>query len=209
MSISSFVNTTVVSLDSELFQKLRDVLLDDYLQVSFIQQEDITVPVFSEKLCDFFEKTELRTGKSFERLVDKYVQDLDTVVGAKIKRTPKPKKDKPTPTVPRARKYYEKCGYLKKVNKESKRGLLDYTRIMLCLYAAIINNGFKEIEDFNLSMNCLNLPVIVEALRKETVLIGKKSKYDIEDPYSSYRSTFVILVIMFYYMKSKEIMGEY
>ena len=77
------------------------------------------------------------------------------------------------------------------------------------LYAAIIQNNCKEIDDFNLSMNGINLTKTIEALRKETVLLGKKPKFETKDPYTSDRSTFILLVIMFYYMKSKEIVGEY
>ena len=209
MSCASFVQTTITNLDTGLFNECRDVLIDEYLPLSLAQKEDLTVPVMAEKLCDYFEKIELKTGKPFEKVVENYTSDLDSVVGERIAKEPKPRKNKPTPPTPRARKYYEKACFLRKNNKETKHGLLDYTRIMLCLYAAIIQNNCKEIDDFNLSMNGLNLTKIIEALRKETVLLGKKPKFETKDPYTSDRSTFILLVIMFYYMKSKEIVGEY
>ena len=209
MSYSSFVQTTVLGLDSDLFNELRDVLVDDYLPLAIIQKEELTPHVLAEKLCDYFEKIELKSGKSFEKVVEKYMQDLDSVISDRIAKEPKPKKNMPTPPTPRARKYFEKAYELRRHNKESKHGLLDYTRIMLCLYMAIIGNGKKEIDDFSYSMSALNLTKIIESLRKETTLLGKKSRFETKDPYTSDRSTFILLVIMFYYMKSKEMVGEY
>lgn len=209
MSCAGFIKTTVTNLDADLFNEMRDILVDDYLPLSLAQKDDMSVAVLAEKLCDYFEKIELKTGKTFERLVEKYTADLDSVVGDKIAKEPKPQKNKPTPPTPRARKYYEKACILRKNNKTSRRGLIDYTRIMLCLYAAIILNKGEEIKDFNYSINSINLTIIIEALRKETVLIGKKPKFETEPPYTSDRGTFILLIIMFYYMKSKEIVGEY
>ena len=34
-------------------------------------------------------------------------------------------------------------------------------------------------------------------------------KFDTKESYGSDRSTFILLIILYYYMKSKEIMGEY
>lgn len=209
MDCANLVQTTITNLDMSLFNECRDVLVDEYLPLSLAHKEDLTVPMMAEKLCDYFEKIELKTGKQFEKIVEKYTADLDSVVGERIAKEPKPRKNKPTPSTPRARKYYEKACFLRKNNKETHHGLLDYTRIMLCLYTAIIQNNGKEIDDFTLSMNGLNLNKMIEALGKETVLLGKKLKFETKDPYTSDRSTFVLLVIMFYYMKSKEIVGDY
>ncbi len=209
MSCSDFIKATVLDLETELFNEMRDVIIDEYLPLALARKEDCSNYVLAEKLCDYFEKVELKTGRSFEKTVEKYVQDIDSVVGSRIAREPKPQKNKPTPPTPRARKYYDKACYLRKRNKESKRGLVDYTRIMLCLYTSIIANGNKDIEDFNYSISVLNLPRIVETLRKETTTLGKKPKFETNDAYASDRSTFILLVIMFYYMKSKEIVGDY
>ncbi len=209
MRYSDFAQTIVFGLDSERFNELRDVLVDEYLPLCLAQKDDLTVNVLAEKLYDYFEKIELKTGKNFEKVVEKYTLDLDSVVINRIAKEPKPKKNKPTPAIPRARKYYNKSCYLKTHSKESKQSLMDYSRIMLCLYTAIIGNGLKEIEDFDLSLSGVNLTRIIEGLRKETTLLGRKPRFDTKDPYSSDRSTFILLVIMFYYMKSKEIVGEY
>ena len=153
----------------------------------------------------------MKTGNNFEKVVDKYFSDFDSVVRDRISKKPKPKKNNSITPVSRARKYYDKYRSLSMDKKECMQNLLDYTRIMLCLYTAIIKNGFNEIKDFDLSLRKLNLTRIIEGLRKEKEinLLGRKPRFNTEDPYSTDRSTFVLLVIMFYYMKSKEIVGEY
>lgn len=202
MDCPNFIQTTVTSLDTELFSKLRDDLIINFLQLQIAQKDDQTVPVFAEKLCDHFEKVQLKTSGSFDRIVDKYANDLNSVVADRIA---KEQKNEPTP---RARKYYDYASSLRKSVKESEATLLDYTRIMLCLYAEIIENDFTPIKSFNLSIGKLDLVTIVEALINEKTNLVKKPKFDVEDPYASDRCTFIMLVIMFYYMKSREVFGE-
>lgn len=209
MSCISFIQTTINNLGEDSFKELRDILVDQFIPLSIVSKEQLTVPVLEELLCNYFDKVELKTGKEFERIVEKYTYDLDSIVRSRIEETPKARKNQPTPPTPRARKYYEKAIGIKKINSETKRGLIDYTRLMLCLYTAIIKNNYKRISDFDLSINCLNLTRIIGSMRKETVSIRKKPRFDTQNPYDSDRSSFVILVIMFYYMKSKEVVGEY
>ena len=209
MSCISFVQTTINNLDADSFNELRDILVNQFIPLSIVSKDDLTVPVLKELLCNYFDKVELKTGKEFERIVEKYTSDLDSIVESRIEETPKARRNQPTPPTPRARKYYEKAIGIKRINRETKRGLIDYTRFMLCLYTAIINNNYKKIKDFDLSINCLNLTKIIESMRKETVSIRKRPRFDTQNPYDSDRSSFVILVIMFYYMKSKEVVGEY
>lgn len=209
MSCISFVKTTILKLNPDLFSELRDVLFDDLLPLAIVKKEELTQTFLAEKLCDYFEKIEAKTGKPFEVIVEKYITDLDSVVGNRIAKKPRPTKSDPKPEKPRARKYYDETCTLRKINKEYKCGLLDYSRIMFCLYMAIISNNFQEIDDFDLSMKVLDIEQIISALREETALHGKKLKFETEDPYTYDRSTFILLVVMFYYMKSREIVGEY
>ena len=209
MSRSNFVQTTVMNLDNANFKELRDILVENYLPLAIAGKEDLTPIVLSEKLCDYFEMVEMKTDKSFEKIIEKYTLDLDSVISKRIAKEPERKKNKPTPPTSRAREYCIKSCYLRKHNKESKHGLLDFTRIALCLYSAILNSSNKIIDDFDYSLSELNLLRLIESLKEETVLLGKLPKFVTKDPYESDRSTFVLLVIMFYYMKSKEIRGEY
>ena len=68
MSCASFVQTTITNLDTGLFNECRDVLVDEYLPLSIAQKDDLTVPVLAEKLCDYFEKIELKMGKRLRKL---------------------------------------------------------------------------------------------------------------------------------------------
>ncbi len=204
-----FIQAAVISLDTKLMSELRDVLFDEYVPLYIATKEELSGGILAEKLCDYFKKVELKTERNFNKLLEKYVEDLDSVVADRIAKTPKAKKNKPMPQIPRARKYYEKAESLQKHNTESKQGLLDYSRIMLCLYASIINNGLQEIDDFELSFSSINLPTILEVLHKEATGMSKKLRFDTRDPYDLDRCSFIILIIMFYYMKSKEITGEY
>lgn len=209
MSCVDFVQKTITRLSTDQYNECRDLLFDEYLSLSVIQKKDMTVPFLEEKLCDYFEKVELKERKSFEELVENYTDALDSVVSGRVAKEPKARKNEPAPPVPRARKYYGKASYLRKYNKDSKHGLLDYSRIMFCLYAAVIQNNSGEIDDFNLSISGLNLNKLIEALKKETKLLGTMPRFETKEPYSSDRSIFVLLIIMFFYMKSKEIVGEY
>ena len=38
----------------------------------------------SEKICDYFEKLELKTGKSFDKYVESYLKDLDSIIERRI-----------------------------------------------------------------------------------------------------------------------------
>lgn len=209
MSYVDFVERTVVQLEDKLFCELRDFLVDEYLPFTLIKCEDVTKEILSEKLCDYFEKINLKTGKSFEKVVEKYTSDLDSIVGGRIAKEPKAKKNEPMPPMPRSRKYYEKACTINKSNKIWKHGLLDYSRLMMCLYTEILNDDNKVIDDFDFSTECLNLSRIIDAMRKETGLIGKKAKFDTKEPYTSDRSTFIMVIIMFYYIKGNEVIGEY
>lgn len=210
MSYSEFIQTTVIDLNATLYKELRDTLIDEYLPVFLVQKEDLSSTVLAEKLCDYFEKIELKTSRTFDKTVEKYMKDLDSIVCDRIAKELKPKNNKTTPATSRARKYYEKACEFRRLNEDSVRVLIDYTRIMLCLYMAIINGDKKEINDFRYSMSELNLTKIIESLYKEKgALLWQKTRFEIKDPYTSDRSTFIMLVIIFYYMKSKEIVGEY
>lgn len=181
MNCVEFVIATVMTLETELSKELKDSLLEKYIPLNIIKKEEISFSMLGEKICDYFNKTELATGKNFEKLVKKYASDLDSVVGSRIAREPKPRKNRPTPPTSRARKYYEKAQELEKHDLGTCQGLMDYTRLMLCLYSSIINNSFKEIEDFDYSVSAINLNKIIESMRKETVGIGKKPRFDTAD----------------------------
>lgn len=209
MDYSEFIKTTVNTLKPDTYDQIKQILIPEYLTFSIIPEEEITLGILSEKLCDYFEKLDLKTGKSFEKYVESYLKDLDSIVERRIEKTPQPKKNDTTPViVPRARKYYEKAVSLKKTRTLSTSNLVDYTRIMLCLYTAIIKNGFKEIGNFDFSSDCLNPLDIIDAMKNEQVKIGKKSKFDIKELYCSDTCTFILTIVIIYKIINDRVQEE-
>lgn len=208
MDRKEFVDNTILQLNKDLFIELRNFLIEEkYVSFLFFNDDNISKELLAEKLCDYFEKVEISTFKSFDRILDKYISNLDYVVSGKIAKTPKQKKKEPTPDVPRARKFYEKITSNKKqLNIQS---VIDYTRIMLCLYSAIIENDYKEIDDFDYSFCSINIGKIIDSLKCEHAGLKKSPKFDISKPYDTDRCTFIILISVYYYMKSQEVVGEY
>lgn len=88
---------------------------------------------------------------------------------------------------------------------------LDYYRIMLCLYMAVINNKHKSISDFDFSSECLKGKMIMSALRDEEIstFMGTRKRFNDKGLYSKDRSTFIMLIIMYFYIKNKEIEDEF
>ena len=89
------------------------------------------------------------------------------------------------------------------------QAVIDYTRIMLCLYSAIIENDYNEIVDFDFSFCSINIEEIINSLKCELSGIKKSLKFDIGKSYNTDRCTFMILISVYYYMKSQEVVGEY
>ena len=213
MDYKEFVESTVNNMQLDVFEQLKTVLIPEYLSFSIIPEDGITPAILSEKLCDYFEKLELKAGKSFDKYVESYLKDLDSIIERRIKKTPQPKKNDPSPViVPRARKYYEKAVSLKKARTLATGVLVDYTRIMLCLYSAIIKSGFKEISNFDFSSDCINPLNIITAMKNEQVLvaikIGKKQKFDIKDLYCSDTCTFMLTIILAFKILNDRVQEE-
>lgn len=213
MDYKEFVKSTVNAFQPDVFDRIKTVLIPEYLTFSVIPEDGVTPAILSEKLCDYFEKLELKTGKSFDKYVEAYLKDLDSIVERRIEKTPPSKKNDPTPVaVPRARKYYEKAVSLKKTRSLSTGILVDYTRIMLCLYTAIIKNDFKEIGNLDFSSECIIPLDIIAAMKNEqepvAIKIGKKQKFDIKELYCADTCTFILTIMLVYKILNDRIQGE-
>ena len=213
MKYSDFVNATIVDMQDSTFESLKKALVGEYLSFAVIEDDAVTKEELAEKACDYFEKMELKTGKGFDKQVEAYIKDVDSIVGGRIEKTPQPKKNDPTPiVVPRARKYYEKAIAAKNSRNLSARNLLDYSRIMFCLYAEIIKNQYKEISSLDYSARCLNPDSIIDSMKNEqdTIVVKfKKPRFDIKELYSSDTCTFIIAVIVLYAIIDDIVEGEY
>lgn len=212
MKYSDFINATIMSLGQENFEAIKKALVGEYLSFSIISDEDISKAVLAEKLCDYFEKLELKTGKDFDKQVDAYIKDVDSIVSRRIAKTPQPKKNDQTPVVtPRSRKYYEKALATKNSRNLSARNLVDYSRIMFCLYAAVIKAHYKEIEDLDYSISSLDPDIIIGSMKTEpdTIVMVKKNRFDIKNLYSSDTCTFIMSLILLYKIMNDKVQGEY
>ena len=207
-----FIEDTVSKLNQSEFESLKKMLVGEYISYSFICEDAITKSILAEKLCDYFEKLELKTGMNFDKLIDSYIKNIDSIVGKRVAKTPQAKKNDPTPiVVPRARKYYERALYNKNSRNISVRNLLDYSRIMFCLYTAIIKNGGKEISNFDYSIGCLSPECIIDSMKNEqyTIVKMKKNKFDIKDLYCLDTGTFILSIIILYAILHDRVEGEY
>ena len=156
MDYCEFVRETICNYSADIFEMAKKALVDEYLSFSIIPDEEITIGILSEKVCDYFEKLELKSGKNFEKQLDAYLKAVDSIVSRRVAVTPRQKKKNADPvTTPRARKYYEKAESIKEKRTWKVRSLLDYSRIMFCLYSAIIENGYKEIQNLDFFSYCI------------------------------------------------------
>lgn len=204
MQRKEFLKKTVIQLDDDLFGELKKLIVGKYISFPFIKKESITKETLAEKLFDYFGKK--KDKERFDSLLKKYISDLDSMVKDKIVNAPKANKENPAPTIPRSRKYYVAITERKDII--SIKNMTDYSRIMMCLLMAIINNNNKEIDDFEYSTQCLDIKKLINTITTENKV--KKSK---KGWFSFYDDTFdtcsiIILIIMFCYIKNNEIVGE-
>ena len=108
----------------------------------------------------------------------------------------------------RAQKYYEKAVSISKSKEVNFQDLVDYTRIMMCLYMAVTKNHSKLISDFDLSKECLDMDTILTFIRRETVpAIGinkRKPRFDFHNPYSMDSCILLILTLVLYKLRDGE-----
>ena len=200
MNYLDFVKETICDLDQSVFEELKQILLGDYISFSIIDHEDVTANILAEKVCDYFNTLEVKTGRAFDRRIEALMKDLDTIVGPSIAKTYQTKTgDSTTIVEPRSRKYYEKALSIKDVKTPSITEITDYTRIMMCLYTEIIKNKEKPIENFDYSAYCL-VPekLIKENLNKQGLAPAPRTtkRFDTKDPYGNDRCTVILLTIL-------------
>ena len=201
MNCKEFVEASICKLRDPMLEKVKQLLIGEYISFSIIAPSDVTRDILAEKICDYFETLETKTSRSFDKLIETYMNDLDAIVGPHIAKTPQPKKGDSTPViVPRTRRYYEKAVGIKGTKNLSVGQLVDYSRIMMCLYAAAIQNGDKPIENFDFAADCLVSMHIIEAMKKEEISIlfppSKKKRFDMKERYSDDVSTLMISILI-------------
>lgn len=216
-----FVQETILTMNPVSFEQLKKALLEKYISFHIMASKNVTKEILAEKLHDYFEKVQYNTHKKFDDLIKDYVAKLDAVVKPHVAKTPNAKKGEPV-TIPRSRKYYEKAAEIGK-SMNSLQALIDYTRLMMCLYAEFIKSGEDIIDNLDFAVSSLDPAAIVKALKaekksdvlekiKESSFLGKapvisknaespKARFNTSDPYNLDSCFFVIAVIMLYTIK--------
>ena len=153
----------------------------------------------AEKLYDHFEKVELFNKCDFNRVINAYFKCLNEILGSQIA-TSKQKT--------RAQKYYEKAVSISKSKELKFQDLMDYTRIMMCLYMAVTKNQSKLISDFDLSKECLDMDTILTFIHRETVpalgINKRKPRFVFHNPYSMDSCILLILTLVLYKLRDGE-----
>lgn len=211
---------SLYKIDDELFEEMKSVLLEKYIKFSILSNQDLTKQFMCEKLCDYIEKTELKTGKKFEKLMSYYVNNLSDLVkdflgSIKIGND---SKGNPVYADSRALKYYNQAMTKRNNKKNPMTGLIDYSRIMFCLYTSIINKKHKIIIDFDYSLSNVKCQTLINSLESELtkeqkflgrVIAKSEKKFTIKERYCQNEFLFVMIVIMFYLVKDEEVRSEF
>lgn len=211
MNYLEFVRATVLKMHPNNFVRWKEALIGHYIEFFVIAPEEIDQEIMAEKLCDYFEKAELKNGKSFEKFVEVYFSNLDSIVAGRVGKVPQQrKKDEAPLPMPRTRKYYEKAQEIRK-GKLNLSGMIDYTRIMMCLYAAIIKTNGKEIQNFDFATSSLKIEDIILAMKEEQDVLPfnviKKKKFDTVDPYGKDAITFILAITLLYKITGENLEG--
>ena len=213
MLIADFIEGTILKLDSKYFDILKEKLIGEYINFTFIDDNLIYKEVFCEKLVDYFVKVNLKSHNTFSDILIKYVSDIDDVVKRYIPKEPSAKKGEELPPTPRSTRYYKYATEIKGSRNLTMKQIEEYSRVVFCLYMSVIKSGMKEINNFDFSSEGLNLDKIIHALKTEkagiALPIGKKTLFNLEDPYCTDTATFVITMIMICFIKNNEVEGDY
>ena len=201
MVFQEFVENTICQMAPSSFELTKEILLGEKLiNFSVIKPNKVGIDALAEKVCDYFETFEIKVNRAFSKQLEAYMNELDAIVAPRIGRAAQPKKgDNTPPALPRARKYYEKYLAYKTYKDITVTQMMDYTRIMLSLYAASTNNEDKPIDNFDYSVRCLDVNKILESLRKEetSVIIpqNKRKRFELKEKYAIDTCIYVMIVI--------------
>lgn len=209
----------ISKIDDKLFEEMKILLLGKYLDFSIIDNNNITKEIMCEKICDNFEKTLIKTNKSFESLINYYLDSMNELIIGYLPKisTKKDSKGKEILEDSRALKYFNHIQKIKKEKKYQFVSFEDYSRIILCLYAEIIRKKHHKIIDFEFSLENIKCQTIINALEsekvKETDIFALKfdklcKRFKTDDKYSKDSFIVMMIVIMFYILKNKEVKGD-
>lgn len=221
MDYKQFVNSTINRLDQPSFDAVKKALVGEYLSFSIIGEDSISREILSEKVCDYFEKFGIKNSFSkqiekqidsqFNFQIDNYIKTWDSIVNQRVRLAPKGKKVKTDEDKTRARRYYDRAYSIKNTRTLTTRNLIDYSRIMMCLYVAIVENRYKSIENFDFSIDKLVPEKIIDDLKRYKVERGpiKSNRFNIEELYCSDTCFFILVIIVLHTILNDKVVGEF
>lgn len=201
MIAKDFLEGTVCKLDAGPLALLKEILLDEYVSFSIVKESKITAEVLAEKLVDYFATVEVKLNRPFGKMIESFMGAIDDVIAPRIAKAPQVKKGETTPViVPRARKYYEKAVSARKKKDITYREILDFSRVMFCLYTASIDAEDKVIENFNFSSACIEPYETLDHLKSEETQVvfppSKRKRFDFKEKFGADSCTMVIAAIV-------------
>ena len=134
MTAKELLDLSLGELDEEAIEFLKEKIVGEYLEFSYVDPSKISREVFMEKLCDYLEKVELKTGDSLNVNLQKYMSSMKNLAGRRVARETRVKKGETKPPVPRAREYYEKARDIRYSKDPSFEQRIEFVKIILCLY---------------------------------------------------------------------------
>ena len=200
MKKNDFIESTIMKLGEKNFEELKGKLVGEYIKLIYLDADKVDKTIFSEKLTDWFYRISFKTGDGFQDFFKKYISDWDNVVDDRIIK--ESKRDGDTVTLSRAKRLYDRAMTIKKTEEMTFEQAVDYSRMMMTLYMAIINNNMDDIEDFEYSFDGIDIDRIIEMLKKEKKAINPFMK---TDRFNDKDTSFVIATILYYYIKDRVI----
>ncbi len=196
MHYNEFLTETVYGMDDVSLEYLKSMLSDMYIVFSFVENDDVDATVLSEKLSDYFKMVGMKTLKTFDDCISAYMDGLNTIVEPRVTRASQPN------VIPRARKYYDRFAEMRFSRNKTIDDVIDYSRIMFCLYESIIENDMKPIDDFDYFRGALDPVAIIEAMRSEEArgffLFQGSKLFDTNETYETGTCTIVIAMIVLF-----------
>ena len=196
MDYKELLSATVYDMDGTALERLKSMLSDMHIKFSFVKIDDVDSAVLSEKLSDYFQMVCMKTSKTIDDIIRAYMDGMNSIVEPRIAKTSQ------SNVISRARKYYERFAEMRLSQNKTIDDIVDYSRIMFCLYESILENDMNPIDDFDYECDALDPVAIIEAMRLEEsrgLFLFQGSKlFDTSDTYEIGTCIIVIAMIMLF-----------
>ena len=203
MTAKELLDYALGGLEDEAIDFLKGKIIGEYLDFSYVDPSAVSREVFMEKLCDYLEKVELKTGDSINVNLQKYMSSMKNLAGRRVARETRVKKGETPPPVPRAREYYEKASDIRYSKDPTFEQRIEFVKIILCLYMAEINEENYMIFDFDDSVDSINIDRILLSMKSEIIegRVGRKKMFDLSSKYGIDMCTIILTIIFYCYIK--------